>query len=469
MKNQLLRLSLTKLFLLLSFPILLAATLVIGWWTGQQVQDSVLRRLGGVTALYVDGFIAPHVQTLARSAELTAADRAELGDLLSNTALGQRIVSLKVWRPDGTVLFSSDGHGVAQTFTIDSGLAAALAGNISSELIDRSAAERLAHGQPGLARVIETYTPLHGKGTGRVIAAAEFYQAPVELDQEVRTAQFTSWLVVAAAMAVMYLLLFAVVRSGSRTISQQRAALNQQVMQLTALNAENLRLSERVGRAAERAVVLNEIFLRRISADVHDGPGQDLGFALMRLKSLTVRRGPQGQAACSVDELEPVQRALQSALTDLRTISADLELPDIAQLDLSEIAARVVRDFCAKTQAEVSLKTALPAAAAQAALSIKVTLYRLLQESLANAWRHAACRDCRVELSADAQWLIIKVRDAGPGFDVDTGLAKQRLGLNGMRQRVEMQRGMFEIVSAPGAGTAIRITLPLVSSGELEA
>ena len=66
MKNFFFRLSLSQQFLLLSFPILLAGTLIIGHWIGKQVEESVVRRIGGVTALYVDSFVAPHVQVLLR-------------------------------------------------------------------------------------------------------------------------------------------------------------------------------------------------------------------------------------------------------------------------------------------------------------------------------------------------------------------------------------------------------------------
>src|SRR3954465_8218210 len=72
------RLSLSQQFLLASFPIMLAATLGMGWWVGDQVEESVVRRTGAVTALYVDSFVAPHVQTLASRDDLTDADRGEL-------------------------------------------------------------------------------------------------------------------------------------------------------------------------------------------------------------------------------------------------------------------------------------------------------------------------------------------------------------------------------------------------------
>jgi signal transduction histidine kinase len=462
MSSRFFSLSLSRQFLLSSFPILFAGTLVIGWWIGRQVEASVLRRGGGVTALYVDSFIAPHAQRLRASPDLTDADRAALGALLTSTPLGQKIVSLKIWRPDGRVLFSSDGDGVGRSFAIGEGLAAALRGDITSELSHRSEAERREHGQPGLARVIETYTPIHADGLGTVIAAAEFYQAPHEVEREAAIAQRQSWLVVATTMLGMYLLLFIVVRRGNGTIARQQHDLGDKVQQLTALNLQNTQLHARVSRAAERAILLNETFLQRISADVHDGPGQDLSFALMQLKNMRDRfaSGDAPQAACAAEDADRVRAAVQSALTDLRAISADLELPDIAQLSAAEIAARVVRDFHAKTRAEVRLD-ASAANDALASFRVKVTLYRLLQELLSNALRHAHGLGCRVHLGADGSRLTVEVSDDGPGFDLQTALAKERLGLHGMRQRVEVLRGTFDVTTAPGTGTRVRVSLPL--------
>ena len=99
MKNVTNRLSLSKQFLLVSFPILFIGTVVIGRWVGQQVEDSVVHRIGGVTALYVDSFIAPHVQTLRRSDELSARDLEGINADLVNSPLGKKIVSLKIAHP----------------------------------------------------------------------------------------------------------------------------------------------------------------------------------------------------------------------------------------------------------------------------------------------------------------------------------------------------------------------------------
>src|SRR3972149_1976049 len=98
------RLNLARRFLLVSFLILLAGSLILGAGGGEQIEMGVANRTAAVTALYVDSFIAPHLQDLVRSDQLDAEHLASLGSLLSGTPLGQRIVAFKVWGGDGRVL-----------------------------------------------------------------------------------------------------------------------------------------------------------------------------------------------------------------------------------------------------------------------------------------------------------------------------------------------------------------------------
>lgn len=461
MKTFFFRLSLSQQFMLLSFPILLAGTLFIGRWIGQQVEDSVVHRVGGVTALYVDSFIAPHVQALNRGDDLPETDREALTALLNNTALGKRIAGLKVWRPDGMVVYSSEPGQIGQRFELEDGLIAALRGEISSEVSERT--ETKSHGQP-LPRVIETYTPIRADRQGKIIAVAEFYQHPEEVDRVAGEAQRQSWMTFAATMLTMYVALFAVVRRGSETIVRQQRDLSEKVAQLTALNAQNSLLHQRVKRAAERATALNENFLQRLSADLHDGPGQDLGFALMQLKTVDATCPGADNNKCAAAKLEPVRVAVQSALTDLRAISADLQLPDIRHLSLRELAARSVRDYETKTASKVQLDCTVPEVTAT--MRVKITLCRVLQESLANVYRHAQGRNARVKVSGDTETLVIEVKDDGPGFQPGNSRRHGRLGLAGMRERVEVAGGTFTIQSAAGQGTTVRATLPLTTNEE---
>jgi signal transduction histidine kinase len=364
------------------------------------------------------------------------------------------------------VLYSTDKSLIGRTFPIGIGLAMAFAGNYYSDISDLSDEENRSESRHW-PRLIETYVPLHGEGLGRVIAAAEFYQTTEELDREARSAQLKSWLAVAATLLGIYLLLFGLVRRGSQTIGRQRRDLNNKVLELTALNAQNEQLNDRIRRAAARATALNETYLRLISADLHDGPGQDLGLALVQIDAVrecgSACPSAQSRLAAGGIEVNMVRSSLRSALADLRAIATGLQLPDIAGLSINEVAARAVRDYEGKTSVKVELVG--PEEDIEASLPVKITLYRLLQESLANGFRHAGGIGQHVELARQGDQVIVEVSDHGAGFDPHAALEEGHLGLTGMRERVEVLGGTFRLRSAAGEGTMVRICLPLSVPG----
>ncbi len=459
------RLSLSRQFLVASFPILLIGMLAIGWWVGITIERGVVNRLGSVTSHYVESFISPHLQDLARADTLEESHRAALGSLLSDTPLGKRIVAFKVWDRRGRVLYSTDASIIGRSFPIGEGLAAALAGNVHSEVSDLSEVENVSESLKW-SHLIETYSPIHADKLGTVIAAAEFYQTPDDLFREIRAAQLRSWMVVAAAMLVMYLLLFGLVRRGSRTIDAQRQQLNDKVAELSKLVAQNAQLHDSVRRAAVRATELNERYLRRLSADLHDGPGQDLALALMRFETIAASSANApagGDRRRPLEDFRTIHSALQSALTDLRSISLGLQLPEIDWLPSGEIAGRAVRDFERKTGVTVTLSAA--SAPGNISLPVKITLYRLIQESLANGFRHGRGTDQRVEVSHENGRINVVVSDNGVGFEPDKLNTDGHVGLEGMRERVEILGGSFQLESSPGHGTVIRASLPMWLEG----
>jgi signal transduction histidine kinase len=391
--------------------------------------------------------------------------RAALDALLTQTPLGQRIVAFKIWDRAGRVLYSTNAALIGRTFAIGEGLAAAFAGNTHSEISDLSQGENEFESR-SWSRLIETYSPIHAERLGTVLAVAEFYQTTDELDRETRAAQLRSWLVVGGTMLLMYLLIFGLVRRGSQTIDVQRRQLSDKVAELSALVVQNAQLHDKVRRAAVRTTALNERFLRRISADLHDGPGQDLALALMRFERVAelCSSCPAGGGQRSAqEEFRAIHTALQSALDDLRSISLGLQLPEIDFLPSGEIAGRAVRDFERKTGASVALATASDRAGIS--LPVKIALYRLIQESLANGFRHGGGADLRVEVSTADGQLSVAVSDGGAGFDPRELDPEGHVGLEGMRERVEILGGSFQLRSAPGQGTVIRVSLPMQLAG----
>jgi signal transduction histidine kinase len=460
--NLLARWGLVRLLLAGGAVILLAGMLVVGTWVEREIEKGVISRAGLVTSLYVDSFVSPHLQLLGENGGLREADRAALDRLLSGTSLGRHIVAFKIWAHDGGVLYSTNAALIGRRFPVKPGLAAALAGQVHSKIADLSEPENELERQRW-PRLLETYAPVRAANTERVVAVSEFYQTTDDLAQEMRAARLRSWLMVGAATLVMFVLLAVLVRRASNTIAEQQGELSEKVAQLTALLAQNEQLHERVRRAAARTTALNERFLHRIAVDLHDGPGQGLALALMRMEPLA--------DACSScpstisrdrtvgEEFRTVRSALQAALDDLRAISGGLHLPEVGKLSVAETAQRAVRDYERKAGRQVVL-SALDVPR-EAPLPVTITLYRLLQESLANGFRHGGSADQKVALTARDGELLVEVSDSGSGFDPRAAVEQGHLGLAGMRERVEILGGTFGVESAPGRGTVIRASLPL--------
>jgi signal transduction histidine kinase len=313
---------------------------------------------------------------------------------------------------------------------------------------------------------------VHTSGANKVVAVAEFQQPAADLDRIVQTGQQSTWAVVGTATLVMYLLLAGLVGRASVIISRQERERQDRVKQLTALLEQNARLNDRVQSAAARSTALNEQFLRRLSSDLHDGPCQDLGLALLRIEALSDGGSPGATPVSSngsspalpgKGDFQTVQTAMQAALTELRTISTGLWMPELEHLSLAEVAERAVHDYESKTGVEVlrSIR-ALPQ---DAPLPVKITLYRVLQEALINGFRHDSATGQTVRVWADDGHLSARVGDNGTGFDIQAVANKVtrngHLGLVGMRERVEMLGGAFAVQAAPGQGTTVQARLPL--------
>ncbi|HSB01673.1 MAG TPA: sensor histidine kinase [Anaerolineales bacterium] len=451
--------TLAQRFMLASLIILVTGMTGVGVWVGNEIKNGVAHRTGATTALYVDSFVAPLLQDLGNARAPSPKNMLQLSKLLQDTSMGQQIVSFKVWNPTGRVLFSTDQEAVGKTFPIEEGLAQALRGQVNSTISKLEKVENVPE-RAIRSELLETYSPVRLSGTNKVIAVAEFYQTVDALNQEVAVAQRRSWLVVGSATLVIYLLLAGFVRRASNTIESQRATLTSQVSRLTQLLSQNKELHDRVRRAAASVATLNERFLRRIGSELHDGPAQDLGLVLLKLDAL-IGRCEQGQTEDAiVEELTGIQSSLQNAQKEIRGISTGLSLPQLADLSVQETVIRAVRAHERRTGSRAELDFApVPE---QAALPVKITIYRVLQEALNNAYRHAEGTNQQIRIFMDGDLLAIEVSDQGQGFVVQpSAVMNGHLGLAGMRERVESLGGHFAVESEIGKGTRVTARLSL--------
>lgn len=444
-------LSLARQFALAGGVVMLAATLLVGWFVSGRIEEVVVRNTANATALYMESFVAPLTQDLARHDNLSDASRASIGALLEGTALGRRVVSFKIWREGGLLVDASNVDLVGQTFPPTENLTLAWAGEVRADFEDTGDTEDAAEDALGVP-LLEIYSPIRELETGRVIAVAEFYEVATQLKADLARARLASWGTVALVMLVIGASLFAIVLRGSRTIDNQLAAL-------TELSSRNVALRLRVQGAAARFAAMNDQTLRRIGADLHDGPAQLMGFAALRLDA--VRRAAAGPGAgAAVDEVE---RAVKDAIAEIRTISRGLSLPDIDRRGLADLVQGLADAHKARTGTDVAV-TCRVAPGIELPEAAKICIYRFVQEGLNNGWRHAEGKGQSVDLVLEGDDLRLTVADRGPGFAAPppgAGADGTTLGLAGLADRVESLGGQFAARSRVGGGAELVMTLDL--------
>jgi signal transduction histidine kinase len=467
--NLIRKLTLFQRFLLTGLVIMLAGMLGIGKWVEQQIMTRVVHNVGATTALYVDSFIAPYLQELGQGDSLSLDRVTHLSGLLQDSPMGQRIVAFKLWDTRGKLLYTTSQEAVGETYPMSEGLLRARIGEVSSEISELQDVENAFQGEQ-YDQLLETYSPVWLSGTDQIIAVAEFYQSTQDLERDMLVARRQSWIVVGTAIAIMYLLLTGFVRQAGKTIDRQQDELGQKVVQLTDLLNQNQELHDRVRNAAASVALLNESFLRRIGSELHDGPAQELGLSVLKLDSLIGRIESQKTTTIDdtlVDHLGGIQVSLQNALKEMRGIATGLSLPQLNTLSLPDTITRAVRNHERRTGTTVEV--VLQELPEQIALPVKITVFRVLQEGLTNAFRHALGIGQKVSAYIDGDNLMLEISDSGPGFNPEkVANWEGHLGLNGMRERVESLSGRFTIYTEDGKGTRLVVCLPFSTERSLE-
>ena len=452
--------SLAKQFALVSLAVFVVGMLIIGQWVSQKIRHNVIENTALSAALYLNSIVAPELSDLASGRELSDDTIKRLDDLYWSTPLHQRVEAVKVWGRDGLVLYSTSRGIQGRHFPVTPGLATAWEGNVHAEFTGEEHPENILERRLGVP-LLEIYTPVRVGGRNRVVAVAEFYDNASMLRDNLRQARLSSWLVVGGLTTAMFLALFGIVRRGSKTIIDQQEKLHTQVQQLSTMLSQNQTLHQHVREATDRAVELNEMSLRRLGRELHDGPAQIISYGLLRLDSLvppddgkqSVNAGGASQVPNDTFELDKFRESLTDALQEIRNISTGLAIPELNELTLTDTLQHVVSTHRRRTNTSVTLEMrGLPESIKSPA---KIAIYRVVQEALNNACQHGNGLQQSVHACGDCASVTIKIMDAGPGFDAKAAYSYGRLGLLGMRERIESMGGQFFIESSPGSGTTV--------------
>lgn len=222
-----------------------------------------------------------------------------------------------------------------------------------------------------------------------------------------------------------------------------------------------------VGEVLEEAKLKQEFGLKiieaqeeerkKLSREIHDGPAQMLANVMMRsdlIERVQRENGPEE----ALEEIRSLKGMVRNALYEVRRIIYDLRpmaLDDLGLIPTLKKYLQTIEDYNKGIQFEfinLGQEMRLPS-------QMEVALFRLVQEAVQNALKHANATCIQVKLSISKELVSVVIKDDGKGFDLSVH-KEGSFGLMGMRERVELLEGALSINSAPGAGTLVLIQIP---------
>lgn len=219
------------------------------------------------------------------------------------------------------------------------------------------------------------------------------------------------------------------------------------------LQASNAKLQQLMNR---REHIIEEEH-KRIAVEIHDEIGQVLTAALLRLR--LIEKGLDAADAKTAEEVREVESLLDDAYLGMKNIASSLFPAVIAfgfRPALEWLAERLL------APAQVAWRIEIPDPAPVLEQTQAVALFRIVQEALTNSVRHAHATQVSIALVVESGRMVLSVTDDGAGFDRNKQTGSFGFGLMGIRERAEALGGKADVISEPGLGTAIRVTLPSV-------
>ncbi|ASR45597.1 sensor histidine kinase [Paenibacillus kribbensis] len=210
-----------------------------------------------------------------------------------------------------------------------------------------------------------------------------------------------------------------------------------------------------------KIILAQEEERKRISREIHDGPAQLLAHLVLRTE-IVERMIAKQEFKMVQDEIVDLKKQVRSSLEEMRKVIFNLRPMALDDLGLIPTLRKYVQDFEEKTKIRALFETRGKEHRLSSAM--EAAIYRLIQEALTNAAKHAYPTYVLVEITYQAQLVKIVVQDNGLGFKPELFQQKSKdhghFGLIGMRERVELLEGRMEIESAENQGTKIVIHIP---------
>jgi len=238
------------------------------------------------------------------------------------------------------------------------------------------------------------------------------------------------------------------------------AALKKSERHYTQLLGESGRLQEQLRYLSHQILSAQEEERKRISRELHDRIAASLTGINLELTAL--RNEATGNNQTLKRKIARTQRLVQNSVEVIHAFARDLRPTALDDLGLIPALHSFTKNFLKQTGIRVRLKVF--AAVEELDSSKRTVLYRVTQEALTNVLKHARASEVEVDIVKLGDAVNLSIQDNGKSFQVERLLynhENKRLGLLGMRERVEMVGGSFRVQSARGQGTTVHASIPI--------
>jgi len=414
----------------------LMVLLVAGYFIAARIAErQALTDARHLTELVGETVIEPHLTPTALDGQPGALDRlnevvADKDGLLHRTLIRR----VKIWSPDGTVLYSNDPAEIGRSFPPDEDQLNVLrTGGSVANVTDLSRAENVSDRALG-SKMVEVYMVLR-TADGRPVLFETYISYEEVKDR--RASLFTTLSVLAASLLALFALF--------------------QVW-LIAVNLRWLRRRQGELQAAAEKVSTRE--RRNVARDLHDGVVQDLiGTSfLVEGARASLGSGDTGRADMLLGQMADSVRSSVQALRSTLIVVYPPSLADDGLTQALDDLAQPLRTRGVEVTVDGSIDRELPGPAAEAT-------YRVAQEALRNVGRHAHATTVAIRAFVEDERLCLVIQDDGvglaPGAQAALGRQDGHLGLRTLADAAHEVHGCLEVRTAPGRGTEIRWEIPL--------
>ena len=406
---------------LIGLGLAVVATIVLGFSISRAARGHLLDARASMIEVAIR-----ELPAIAADGSSSAADLARLDAHVRIHILGGETLRVKVWAPDGTVLYSDLPELIGQRFDLTEPALTAFAGGTGTLISDLSDPAHAVDRDRG--ELIELYVPILDE-SGSVGSVVEVEQDVTALNRALNRIGRNVWLSIGIGLVVLGIFMTALLVARARDMNRRR------------------RQVEELLRSSYRA---QEVERRRIVGALHDDVGQPLYRVLYGLEGSRARLTDDDPVAEELGRLEDIVREVDGTLrNELRVLQVELAADtglDVALGDLVEVTRR-------EADLDVTLTIDVASSPSQ---EQSVEFYRAAREALTNVRKHARASRVAMTVYEDRDRVVLDVADNGVGSASDPGL-----GLSTTRQRFETLGGDVDVSAPSGGGTLFRAWLPL--------